>query len=172
MSTIDIFFGSEAGATARVMEKVEQELSDAGFTVTAYDVHTEPVEEIKAAERLILACPTWNDGELQSDWESFFDSFQSIDLTGKKIGLIGLADQDGYGDHFANAIGTLAEPILANGGEIIGRWKTKGYSFSESTALDENGNFYGLVLDEDCQDYLTDERIKKWVRQIKDEFTS
>ena len=41
--------------------------------------------------------------------------------------------------------------------------------FNLSEGLAPNNMFYGLVIDEDNQYNQTDERIDKWVRQIKKE---
>ena len=41
------------------------------------------------------------------------------------------------------------------------------YEFNESLGLMNDDLFYGLVIDEDNQQDQTDQRIKKWVKQIK-----
>ena len=43
-----------------------------------------------------------------------------------------------------------------------------GYNFTDSDGV-EGDKFFGLALDLDQQDELTDERIDKWVNQIKKE---
>jgi flavodoxin I len=58
---------------------------------------------------------------------------------------------------------------LELGGTTVGFWSTDGYEHSDSKAI-KNGKFVGLAIDEDNQSELTDERIKKWVAQIKPEF--
>lgn len=52
---------------------------------------------------------------------------------------------------------------------MVGQTPTDGYHFEASKAV-EGGKFVGLVIDEDNQDDLTDERISKWVEQIKGSF--
>ena len=56
---------------------------------------------------------------------------------------------------------------MENGGEVFGHWPNKGYEFNESLGLMNDDLFYGLVIDEDNQQDQTDQRIKKWVKQIK-----
>jgi flavodoxin I len=51
----------------------------------------------------------------------------------------------------------------------VGFWPTDGYEHEASLAV-KNGKFVGLALDEDNQAELTEERIQKWVTQIKAEF--
>jgi flavodoxin I len=43
-------------------------------------------------ECLMIACPTWNIGEVQSDWEGFFPELDDIDFSGKKVACLGTGD--------------------------------------------------------------------------------
>ena len=116
---------------------------------------------------IILGIPTWYDGELQNDWENYFEDFKKINFTNKIIAIFGLGDQLGYGEWFCDGIGILAKVVLKNGGKIIGYWPNKGYDFSNSKGLVDENTFYGLVLDEDNQPHDTDERIEKWIKQLE-----
>ena len=66
-----------------------------------------------------------------------------------------------------DGIGILAEVVLKNGGEVFGYWSKEGYEFDESLGGAPNGDFYGLVLDDDNEHEMTEERIDKWLEQIK-----
>lgn len=109
-------------------------------------------------------------GELQDDWDNFFDKLDNIDFSGKKVAYFGVGDQNDYPDSFQDAIGILEERISELGGKTVGYWRTEGYDFTDSKAL-RNGKFVGLALDEDNQSELTQQRIKTWVAQLKQEFT-
>ncbi len=165
---IGIFFGTNTGNTETVVEKLEAELSNNGFEVDKHDMSSASVDDMGDYDTLIIASPTWNDGELQDDWSAVIDEYSEFDFTGKKVGFLGTGDQDGYPDNFVDAIGILGEPVLKNGGEIFGYWPTDGYTFDVSAGV-KDGKFYGLAIDVDNQDELTDERISKWVAQIKAE---
>ena len=115
---------------------------------------------------LIFGVPTWNIGELQSDWDYYFEEFKKINFSGKLIAIFGLGDQIGYEDNFVDGIGILAKEIIKNDGKIIGEWSTKGYEFKKSKGLKNKNNFYGLAIDEDNQYDQTEERIKKWCNLI------
>lgn len=108
-------------------------------------------------------------GELQADWDSFYDDLDSIDFSGKTIAYFGAGDQVGYADNFDDAIGILETKISERGGVTVGYWPTTGYEFNESQAL-RGDRFVGLLIDEDHQSDLTDQRIQQWVRQLKTEF--
>jgi flavodoxin I len=120
-------------------------------------------------ENVIIGCPTWNVGELQSDWETFYDELENIDFSGKKVAYFGPGDQVGYPDTFEDAMGMLEEKITEQGGTTVGYWPREGYEFSESQAL-RGDQFVGLVLDENNQSELTEECIQDWVAQLKQEF--
>ena len=161
-----VIYGSDTGNTEVVVEDLTKLLED-------IDVIT--VDEISPGDwdydKFILGIPTWYDGELQSDWEDYFDNFQEIDFTGKTVAIFGLGDQVGYAEWFCDGVGILAEVIEKNGGKVIGNWSTDGYEFEASKAvMNTNNTFYGLCLDEDNQPELTQDRLKEWVEQIKKEY--
>ena len=113
------------------------------------------------------------DGELQNDWEDYFDKFKTIDFTGKKVALFGLGDQIGYGEWYCDGIGILAQVVEKNGGNIIGfTEKDDSYEFESSKALFDENTFWGLALDEDNQDDLTEDRLKNWFEKLKIEIES
>lgn len=60
------------------------------------------------------------------------------------------------------------DDLISHGATVVGFTSTKGYEFNSSKAVID-GKFVGLVLDEDNQSHLTDERIKKWAEEIKSE---
>ncbi|MHC5594865.1 MAG: flavodoxin FldA, partial [Nostoc sp.] len=137
--------------------------------VTLNDISQIEPTDFNDYSYIIVGCPTWNVGQLQSDWEDFYDGLDNIDFSGKKIAYFSPGDQVGYPDTFQDALGILEEKISERGGKTVGYWPTEGYEFSESKAV-RNGKFVGLALDEDNQSDLTEERIKTWVTQLKPEF--
>jgi flavodoxin I len=63
----------------------------------------------------------------------------------------------------------LKDIFEKQGAVLKGFWPVEGYDFEESESV-ENGKFFGLALDFDNQDELTEPRIDKWVNQIRREF--
>ena len=118
---------------------------------------------------MILACPTWEIGQLQEDWESFVDELGDVDWNGKKVTYVGLGDADGYPDTFLDALGIIHDRIKDKGAAFVGAWPTEGYNFEASKGV-VNGKFLGLAIDEDNQKDQTAARIDKWVTQLKAEW--
>ena len=118
---------------------------------------------------IFIGLSTWYDGELQSDFEEFFDQFQTIDFSNKIVAMYGLGDQYGYDEYFVDGLGILGEVILQNGGKIIGMWPIEGYEFAQSKGQYNEELFYGLALDEDNQMEKTEERLNKWIKQVERE---
>lgn len=168
MEKIGLFYGSDTGNTEEVAEKIQEILGE--DRIDLYDMYEAKKEQFDQYEKLIFGLSTWHDGQLQSDWETYFEEFKSIDFTGKTIAFFGLGDQYVYAEYFIDGIGTIAEVVIENGGNIIGKWPSKGYDHTESKAEMEEGLFIGLALDQDNQPEETDDRLDTWIEQIKEEF--
>ncbi|MFW5697752.1 MAG: flavodoxin, partial [Fimbriimonadaceae bacterium] len=147
-----VFYGSTGGNTETVAKAIAQELG----LEEPVDIADADADELNACDNLVLGVPTYDEGELQEDWDDF--DFDDLDLSGKKVAIFGLGDQDSYAEYFVDAIGILASKVREKGGTLVGSWPTEGYDFEESKAV-EDGKFIGLAIDEDNQDDLTDERV-------------
>jgi len=163
--SIAIYYASSTGNTREVAQKIAEKLSK---DVELIDLGSNDFSEIDKYDSVIFGTPTWGDGNLQDDWEENWQEFEKLDLSSKTVALFGLGDQDSYGDYFVNAMGTIYEQAVKNGAKkIVGFTSTDGYDFSESKAVVDN-QFVGLVIDEDNQSELTDERIAAWCDAIRD----
>lgn len=169
MSKIGLFFGSDEGNTERVAYRIQKRFGEDVLTV--HDIADVTQLEFANYDFIILGIPTWDFGQIQSDWEEFWDDMAEVDLSGKKLALFGLGDQFGYGDYFLDAMGMLHDLILPAGPVIVGHWSTEGYEFESSKAeIAGAGLFVGLGLDEDQQEDLTADRLNRWCRQVHGEF--
>jgi flavodoxin I len=168
MTKVALFFGTQTGNTETVAELIQQHLGGEDI-VTLHDVADASPSDFADYDCLIIGCPTWNIGELQSDWEGIYDDLDDMDFSGKKIAYFGAGDQVGYADNFQDAMGILEEKISGLGGLTVGYWSAEGYDFNESKAL-RDGKFVGLAIDEDNQSELTADRVEAWAKQLKSEF--
>lgn len=166
---IGIFYGSTTGTTQEIAETISEVLTSKGYQAEVHDIGESSIEDLNNYENLIFASSTWHDGELQDSWSDVIDDFGKIDFSSKKVALVGVGDQMGFSDYFLNALGHLAVAVKENNGVIFGKWSTEGYSFDESTGIDEDGKFFGLGLDQDNQDDQTSDRINNWITQLENE---
>ena len=164
---LKLIYGSDTGNTELVTEDLVKLLGDVEVTTVA-DLTPEDWDH----DKFILGIPTWYDGELQSDWEEYFEEFKTIDFTDKTVAIFGLGDQYGYDEWFCDGVGILAKEILKNGGTVIGYTdKDESYDFETTPkSIIKDDVFYGLCIDEDNQGELTQDRLKKWVEQLKLEY--
>lgn len=169
MAEIGLFFGSDDGNTESVAYRIQQRFGESVCDVR--DIADATQLDFAEYDKVILGIPTWDFGQIQSDWEEFWDDIAEVDFTGKTVALYGLGDQFGYGDFFLDALGMLHDVVKANGAQIIGHWPTEGYEFDASKAkIAGEDAFVGLGIDEDQQEDLTASRLNTWCRQLHEQF--
>lgn len=163
MSTA-IIYSFNSNKTAKAGQKIVDTI---GEKLKLDVVNAEEITEEKflSYDQLILGVPTWFDGELPNYWDEFVPALEDLDLKGKKIAIYGLADQVGYPENFADGVGTMARLVRDRGAEIIGMTKAEKYEFESSHAI-ENGQFLGLVLDQENQARMSKGRIENWIEDI------
>ena len=158
-----IFYASSTGNTELISKIISKELGD----IRLIDIADEGISSIKDYEKVILGVATWGDGELQDDWDDEWDNFKAIDFSDKTVALFGLGDQESYGENYVDAIGIVHEYLLETDANIIGEWPVTDEYFHEASRSIVGDMFVGLALDEDNQDDLSGERIKKWCESIR-----
>ena len=169
MAKIGLFFGSDEGNSERVAYRIQKRLGV--DVVDVRDIADATQLDFADYDNIILGIPTWDFGQIQSDWEEFWDDIAAVDFSGKTVALFGLGDQFGYGDYFLDAMGMLHDVIIQSGANIVGHWPTEGYEFDASKAeIPGEKMFVGLALDEDQQENLTAARLDQWCEQIHIEF--
>lgn len=164
MAKARIFYGTSTGNTERIASRLKDELGDLIESVT--DIQEANSDDLASAEALILGVSTWDDGQLQEHWEEFVPELDRVDLSGKTVALFGLGDAFGYSGEFVNALGTLYRKVVERGATVVGAWPTDGYDFEESNAV-VDGQFVGLVIDEDNEADLSDDRVARWADTIR-----
>jgi flavodoxin II len=174
MSTkIGLFYGSSTCYTEMAAEKIAEAINGLCGTelVSLHNIASDSIELMSEYQYLVLGIPTWDYGELQEDWESNWEAIDSLDFTGKQVAIYGLGDQIGYPEWFQDALGYLWVKIVNLGASTVGAWPNQDYSFEQSKALTEDGQFFvGLPLDDENQFELSDDYIAKWSQQILREF--
>ena len=167
MKKIGVFYSFNTRNTTKAVVKIMEAFGNQN--IEAVNVENITLPQLLAFDNLILGVPTWFDGELPNYWDEFMPALEEGDLHGKTIAIFGHGDQVGYSENFADAIGILAEAVEERGAKLIGQTQPESYEFERSYAL-KKGVFLGLVLDDENQSELTDDRIKRWVEVLKKEF--
>ena len=176
MNKIGIFFGTDSGTTRLMAKKMAKILGD--IASKPLNVNRISIDEMLQYDSLILGTPSYGEGQLPGlslgikggSWEEFIPQLEGADLSGKRIALYGLGNQDKYSDRFADSLFCLYEKLCALGAVPIGRWPVEGYTFEHSQAV-VDGKFVGLILDQQNQALLSDSRMNSWLEQIGPELT-
>jgi flavodoxin I len=163
-----VYYSTSTGNT----ETVGQYIADAA-SVSLEEIGDASESEVAGFDSLIVGAPTWHTGADEqrsgTSWDDFlYETLPNIDLEGKKVAVFGMGDQEQYGDNYCDAAGELYDLFSAKGCQMFGLTSTEGYLHSESKA-ERDGKFCGLMLDEDNQYDLSEDRVNTWVAQLKEE---
>lgn len=167
MSKTGIFYSFNSQKTKLIAEKIIEMFDE--NEIEAVNAETVTEEDFMRFDKMILGVPTWFDGELPNYWDELVPAIEDLDLKGKKVAIFGLADQKGYPENFGDAVGLMANLLRSVGAEIVGHTSPEGYTYESSKAL-QNGKFTGLILDQENQARLTQERLDMWIIQVKESF--
>ncbi|AWB68043.1 flavodoxin FldA [Saccharobesus litoralis] len=167
MSVIGCFFGSDTGNTEAIAKMLQKEIGK--DLVDVYDIAKASKEDIAKYDFLLLGIPTWYYGEAQCDWDDFFPDLEELDFNDKLVAIFGCGDQEDYAEYFLDAMGMIRDIVEPKGAIVVGHTSTEGYEFEASKALVDDSTFVGLGIDEDRQPELTDQRVKAWCKQLREE---
>ncbi len=165
MAKIGIYYGSTTGNTEDLAERLAKALD-----VVSADVHdvSSASADFGTYDVVLFGGSTMGMGDFQDDWESYIDDVKDADLNGKKVALFGCGDSSSYSDTFGDALGKIYEVIKNKGCQLIGRVSIEGYTFDSSEAV-VDGQFVGLLIDEDNESNLTDQRVALWLDDLRKE---
>lgn len=170
MAKIGLIYGSNTGNTEFVAYQLKDEFEKIRpGMIEMHNIGQSTPETLQKYEYMVLGVPTWNTGQMQDDWEAFLPKLAALDLSGKKVAMFGLGDQNGYGYNFLDALGMLADAFMDRGAQLWGMWSTKSYEYAESKANVEDF-FLGLGVDQDGQKDMTGDRLAKWADQVVKQF--
>jgi flavodoxin I len=167
MKKIALVYSFNSIKSAKIAAKIAESINR--LEVKQLNVESCRGDEFLLYDGYILSVPTWFDGELPNYWDEILPALENLDLTNKKVALFGLGDQKNYPENFCDAVGILAEFFEGKGANIVGYTSPEGYNFESSKAL-KNNVLIGLLLDQENQSRLSDERIHNWTKQLEIEF--
>ena len=139
-----------------------------------------PVKEVEKGDlskydKLILLGSTvgvdhWSNETIVDEWPEFFTKIEDLSFENKKLAIVGLGNSFLYPSHFVDGMAVLYERLKKLNASVLGKVENKGYDFTESEALDDDGFFCGLPIDEDNEDELTAGRLENWIALLKPDF--
>jgi len=132
------------------------------------------IDDLENHNEYIIGCSTvgsatWDNTNNTDLWQNFFALLDKVGISHKTVAIFGLGDQIRWPKHYVDGMAIIYEEVKKRGAKMIGRWPVEGYHHEESEAQEGN-EFVGLALDQDQQAELTEERIDKWIKQIKKDF--
>ncbi len=172
MKKIGLIYWPKGGNVESVSNKIFERLDKSYSDI--YDLNSINITDLVHYDCLIIGsstagAETWRDAEPTNLWNNLFNDLDKINLEGKKVALFGLGDQVLWPRNFVDNMIVFKREFEKRGAKICGEWPTEGYDFEESKAV-VGDKFVGLAIDEDHQYDLTDKRIDKWLKQIRQEF--
>lgn len=137
MSSVLIVYGSTTGNTEFVADIVAGKLSAAGATVKKMNASDADASGLcDGYDMAIFGCSTWGDDsiELQDDFIPLFDSFESINASGKKTAVFGCGDSS-Y-EYFCGAVDAIEQKLGELGATVIETLKIDGDPQTEKSEIE------------------------------------
>lgn len=163
MSAPAILYSSLAGHTKTIAARIAaQARIDAAHV---YAVKTMEPAHFAQHPVWIVCFPTYGMGEIDHQMKKFLSRCTAEMLTARRVALVALGDQKFHGKTFAESLCAVREQLIALGATADADWPTDDYVYESSRAINAQGNFHGLVLDEINQPDLTDARVAAWLQR-------
>jgi flavodoxin I len=177
-SQVGIFYGTSTGSTQTAADLIHQAF---GPELSSEPIDVDTIEDGKLAQAfaehdaLVVGTPTWNTGATTersgTGWDELYytklPELRDI-LQGKKVAVFGLGDQISYSENYADASGELFDVFSEMSCSMLGSWSQEGYEHEDSKAI-RGDKFCGLMLDFVNQEELSEDRVQRWVAQLKEE---
>ena len=171
MKKVVLLFWGKGGNVERAANKVYAKFDPAQIDmldVASFDRSTIGDYDLVILGGSTIGAEVWTDVKDDNEWNRFFVDLANFSLKDKHVAFFGLGDQVLYPDHYVDALGVFKEEMENLEANVIGHWPTEGYRFTDSDGY-EGDMFFGLALDDDRQEELTEERVTKWTDILKKE---
>lgn len=170
MSKIGIFYASAGGNTTIIADALKEAFEVADEDCVLMEDDFDSVEQFEDYDTLFIGSSTWGQGDVHFSWvDPLFEmSTEESDFSGKKIALFGAGDSKTHGEHFCSALGKFYQQFSKAGAKFIGFVNASEYDYEASLAV-MNDKFCGLAIDNINEEEKTEERIEKWITQLKTE---
>ena len=173
MSKIGLLYGPQGGNVEAVAKILVSKIGE--NNIELIPVKNVSKDKLEAYDKIIfgissLGKDAW-ENDVKTDWDKFLPLVEGANLSNKIIAAFGLGNAITYPSHFVESLGHLGASLKAKGVELVGEMPNEGFEYQESSAVKDNGNFYGLVLDYDNEAEKSEVRIEKWIPVLKAAFS-
>ena len=120
MSKVLIVYGSSTGNTESIAQKLAELISAGGHEVKLLNAAEASADNLADGfDAVLFGCSAWGmeDLEMQDDFASLFEDFESMNLKGRKVAAFASGDQE-Y-EHFCGAVPAIEERAKELGATII-----------------------------------------------------
>ncbi len=119
MKKATIIFGSTTGNTEIVADKIAENL--AGYeTQVVYVTDAKDDALVQGADLVIYGCSTMGLGELQEDFQPYYENRMTAALLkGKDVAVFGLGDKENYEDYFCWSADILSKKVKECGANLV-----------------------------------------------------
>jgi flavodoxin I len=155
-----VVYGSSTGTCEGIANEIASKLGTEAISASKLSANI-----IAENENLILGTSTWGSGEIQDDWYDGLKALKGSDISDKTIAIFGCGDSSSYSDTFCGGMAEIYNTAKDGGAKVVGAVDASDYTFDGSEAVID-GQFVGLALDNDNEEYKTAERIDKWIEAI------
>ncbi len=114
-----ILYGSTTGNTENLATILKEYLTTQGQDADLKEVTETNGELINAYDLFLFGCSTWGEGELQEDFEEFYEEMDTMDFNGRLCAVFGPGDEENYPDTFCAAVGIIEEKVTQMGGNLV-----------------------------------------------------
>lgn len=120
MAKVKIVYASVGGNTHAVSQKVADTLQSAGHEAVLQPVKLEKPEDSKDCDVLVLACPTYGQGELEQFFDRWVRAAKDTDFTDFPVAIIGLGEAKYDPDHVMEAAKILSKFMRGKQAKVLG----------------------------------------------------
>lgn len=117
MRKVSIIYGSTTGNTERVAEMIKDQLT--ADEVKLIQVSQAKAEDVQEADLVLYGSSTWGYGDLQDDFEPYFNTMDAALLGDKEVAVFGCGDSIGFGDVFCEAVNLISEKATSCGAKLV-----------------------------------------------------
>ena len=173
MKNTALLFSPEGGNVHSVTNKLGEILGNENVDIIPVRQVTKG--DVEKYDQIILIGSTvgadhWSNESIEDEWHAFFLQMDDKSFEDKKTAIVGLGNSVLYPEHFADGMAHLHKYLSDRKAQIYGAVETDDYTFTDSEALNDDGLFCGLPIDEDNEDDLTTERLENWLAALKPAF--